>query len=101
MYKETSYKMNKLVKNVVFAALVTSTIGLAGPAFAISSADECKSAVEEVTRELLKANVNNDDLGKIDTALVAADAACGSGDFGGAEAELQKARTMISAAAPK
>ena len=76
----------------VFAAVSSATVA---PAFAISSADECNAAVNEVTRELLKANVSSEALANIDAAISAASSACQSADFAGAQSQITNARDLI------
>jgi len=92
------FDMKNKMKSVAIATLFAATSAtMATPAFAIGNAEECKAAVNEVTRELLKANVSNASLSAIDAAISAADAACTSGDFAGAESQISAARDLIKA----
>ena len=88
------------VRNILAGGLLGAAIAVSAalPAYAFNDAAECRSAVAETTRALLKANVANSALDEIDAVLVTAAGKCDSGDLGGAEADLKKTRDMITAA---
>lgn len=100
MFEKMSFEMTGTGKKTVIAAMIVfGAMAISGPAHAISSTDECMTAVKSATKDLLKANVKMDALGPIDAALIAAEAKCASEDFAGAEGDLANARSLIAAAA--
>lgn len=100
MTKKKSFEMTKTIRKASIAAMIVfGAVAFSGPAFAISSKDECMTAVKSATKDLLKANVKMDALGPIDAALIAAEAKCVSEDFAGAEADIANAKSLITASA--
>lgn len=89
--------LTEKTRKLLVCGIAIATVAFApGMAFAISDNAECQNEVQQVMRDLLKADVNATDLVKIDAAILAAEANCQSGDFSGAESKLNEARSMMT-----